>query len=206
MTISTANVGQTASTVTYASTDDNAVTFMSLCNFSAGTVTVDVHVVPTGDIAGTGNLVIKGLNIASEDTYILYKGNEKIVLSDLDFIEVLPSGTVTDPILATAMVADIEYRIITLGTTDFTVVGATEVLTGSFVPGTEYIITNVGGTDFTLIGALANTVGVIFTATGVGGGTGGTAIETVFTASGAGTGTGTVKTSVLTVITSYMGV
>ena len=43
---------------------------------------------------------------------------------------------------------------------------------GSFVVGQEYKIVAVGSTDFTLIGASSNTVGTIFTATGVGSGSG----------------------------------
>jgi len=46
------------------------------------------------------------------------------------------------------------------------------VVAGAFVTGTIYRILTVGNTDFTLIGASANTVGIIFTATGVGSGTG----------------------------------
>jgi len=46
-----------------------------------------------------------------------------------------------------------------------------------FVVGTQYTIATVGSTDFTLIGASSNTVGITFTATGVGAGTG-TASET----------------------------
>lgn len=46
------------------------------------------------------------------------------------------------------------------------------VTAGSFVTGTVYRITAVGTTDFTLIGASASTVGVVFTATGAGTGTG----------------------------------
>lgn len=46
------------------------------------------------------------------------------------------------------------------------------VTAGSFVVGKSYTITTVGTTDFTLIGAASNTVGVTFTATGVGTGTG----------------------------------
>jgi hypothetical protein len=46
------------------------------------------------------------------------------------------------------------------------------VTAGSFVTGTTYRILTVGSTDFTLIGASANTVGVVFTATGAGAGTG----------------------------------
>lgn len=43
---------------------------------------------------------------------------------------------------------------------------------GQFLVGTEYTIVTVGTTDFTLIGAASNTVGVVFTATGAGSGTG----------------------------------
>ncbi len=43
---------------------------------------------------------------------------------------------------------------------------------GSFTVGTAYTILSVGTTDFTAIGAASNTVGVFFTATGVGSGTG----------------------------------
>lgn len=43
---------------------------------------------------------------------------------------------------------------------------------GSFVIGTSYTIQFIGTTDFVAIGASANTVGVTFTATGVGSGTG----------------------------------
>jgi len=50
---------------------------------------------------------------------------------------------------------------------------ATATITaGSFVVGTIYTIASIGTTDFTLIGAASNTVGVIFTATGVGAGSG----------------------------------
>jgi hypothetical protein len=48
----------------------------------------------------------------------------------------------------------------------------TAVTAGSFVTGTVYRILTVGTTDFTLIGAASNTVGVCFKATGAGSGTG----------------------------------
>jgi hypothetical protein len=48
----------------------------------------------------------------------------------------------------------------------------TTVTAGSFVVGTSYTILSIGTTDFTLIGAASNTVGAVFTATGVGAGTG----------------------------------
>lgn len=46
------------------------------------------------------------------------------------------------------------------------------VTAGSFVVGEVYTILTVGTTDYTLIGASANTIGVTFTATGVGAGSG----------------------------------
>jgi hypothetical protein len=46
------------------------------------------------------------------------------------------------------------------------------VTAGAFVVGSTYLITSVGNTNFVSIGATSNTVGVLFTATGVGSGTG----------------------------------
>lgn len=48
----------------------------------------------------------------------------------------------------------------------------TAVTAGAFVIGRSYKIATVGTTDFTLIGAASNTIGVVFVATGVGAGTG----------------------------------
>lgn len=52
----------------------------------------------------------------------------------------------------------------------------TLVTAGAFVTGLRYAIVTVGTTDFTLIGAASNTVGVEFTATGAGTGTGTAAV------------------------------
>jgi len=66
---------------------------------------------------------------------------------------------------------DTASKIIRIYVVDATV--TTGLITaGAFVVGNDYQIVSVGTTDFTLIGASANTVGVIFTATGVGTGTG----------------------------------
>lgn len=55
---------------------------------------------------------------------------------------------------------------------------STVITAGAFVVGTTYTITTAGTTDYTLIGAADSVVGTIFTATGVGAGTG-TATNTV---------------------------
>jgi hypothetical protein len=49
---------------------------------------------------------------------------------------------------------------------------ATSVSGGSFTIGTQYVITSVGTTNFTAIGAASNAVGTVFTATGAGSGSG----------------------------------
>ena len=46
------------------------------------------------------------------------------------------------------------------------------ILAGRFIPGNAYIISSIGTTDFTLIGAVSNMIGETFVATGVGSGTG----------------------------------
>lgn len=51
-------------------------------------------------------------------------------------------------------------------------IATTATNAGSFVSGQPYQIASVGTTDFTLIGASANTVGLTFTATGAGSGSG----------------------------------
>ena len=55
--------------------------------------------------------------------------------------------------------------------------GAT-VSAGSFIFGQPYRIATLGTTDFTLVGAAANELGLIFTAIGVGAGTGTAVIMT----------------------------
>ena len=69
---------------------------------------------------------------------------------------------------------DVDY-LGTLATTGTSLEGidtAYNVTAGSFVATKQYTIRSVGTTDYTLIGAVANTVGILFTATGVGSGTG----------------------------------
>jgi len=69
---------------------------------------------------------------------------------------------------------DVNYlsTLATSGTSLEAIDSAYNVTAGSFVVGKSYTIRSVGTTNYTLIGAVANTVGVLFTATGVGSGTG----------------------------------
>jgi hypothetical protein len=94
---------------------------------------------------------------------------------------------------ATSTVNGNYYTITTLGTSDFTAIGAAATAAGNFQTGTSYSIKTVGTTNFTSIGASSNTVGVVFTATGAGTGSGtATGVGTAFQATGVGSGTGTV--------------
>jgi len=107
-------------------------------------------------------------------------------------------------ITAGSFVVGVTYKISFIGTTSFTAIGAssntvglvftatgvgtgtgtalqgvtTIVTAGSFVIGTAYTIQTAGSTDFTLIGAANSTPGTVFTATGVGIGTGTASVNT----------------------------
>ena len=87
MPISLGNVTTTAANV-YVSSGDTAVTFMSICNYSAGNVIANVFVVPNGDTASNLNVVLSEIEIAANDTYQFYAGNEKLVLASGDAIQV----------------------------------------------------------------------------------------------------------------------
>ena len=119
-----------------------------------------------------------------------------------------PLTAKVDP--ANLLIGD-EYSINSLGTTNFTTVGANRVDLGQALgasgpaPGgflenhKQYIIETLGTTDWTVCGATSNTVGEIFTANNIGTGTG-TALETDFVASGTTTGDGVADT----IVTFYM--
>lgn len=121
------------------------------------------------------------------------------------------TATAASPVAAGSIVVGSTYTVTTSGTTDWTTVGAVRptLSAGSFLVGTAYTIKTVGTTDFTLIGAASNTIGVSFTATGAGTGTGSATqnslVGVVFTATGVGTGTGTAtKKSELTETRVYV--
>jgi hypothetical protein len=86
MPIALGNVTSTAAAV-YTSTGNTAVTFLSICNYSAGNVTANVFVVPNGDTPSNLTAVLTEIEIASKDTYQLYAGNEKLVLGNGDSVQ-----------------------------------------------------------------------------------------------------------------------
>ena len=91
MTIQVGNVTTTAASV-YTSVGNTAITFLSLCNYSAGNVAANVFVVPSGNSAGNTNIIINNINITVGDTYQLYAGAEKLLLNNGDSVQVNASA------------------------------------------------------------------------------------------------------------------
>jgi hypothetical protein len=165
----------------------------------ASSNTVDTVFTATGVGTGTGTVTYNGtLPVVAITPGKLYQIK---TVGSTDFTDIgSPNNTVGTIFTATGV--GIGTGTVTGGITDFTKVGATKVTAGNFVGGQRYIILTLGSTNFTSIGASGNTVGLIFTATGVGTGTG-DAITVDFIATGTGTGTGTVSSISTLTNTAY---
>lgn len=90
MAIVTSNVTTTGTDV-YTSSGNSAITWASFCNYSAGTVSANIHIVPDGDSPTNLNLAIVGLELTAAgnttgDTYQLYSAGEKLLLENGDVI------------------------------------------------------------------------------------------------------------------------
>lgn len=96
-------------------------------------------------------------------------------IADLTSGAATGTGKVWDPatpsVAAYVLTTD-ERHIVALGCNDAVTAQATPVTATNFVIGSTYIINFIGTTDFTLIGASSNGIGVTFTATDIGTGTG----------------------------------
>lgn len=151
-----------------------------------------------------GKLPIDFLDTRTTDAFLQVAG-QTVYYPDVevytDYTATINASPVTD---VSALIIGQQYKITTVGTTDFTLLGASAntvgtIFTatstgltnaGSFVIGDSYKIVTVGNTDFVAIGASSNTIGVTFTATGIGSGNG-TALQ----------GTGTVTAQTYTTVT-----
>lgn len=94
MTIATAVVSPTTAPV-YTSTGNTAITFLSICNWSPGSATANLYIVPNGSSATTNNVVLSSLPLTPSDTYQLYLGAEKIILGPGDTIQMDSTANVT---------------------------------------------------------------------------------------------------------------
>lgn len=114
-----------------------------------------------GERTITTNKIIRGTQTVSIE--IKYNiSNAEIYIDDvlLGSISTDPSVIINNVTTAYPLIAPIRNS------------SGAAITSGAFVIGHNYQIVTVGTTDFTLIGAASNTVGVQFTATGVGSGTG----------------------------------
>ena len=115
----------------------------------------------------TATLNFPTLNYFTLGTY----GNIKTLFETATITASAPSAT-TNFDIATQAVQFYTSNASTNFTFNVRGSATSTVTAGSFVVNTIYTIASIGTTDFTLIGAASNTVGVIFTATGVGAGSG----------------------------------
>ena len=92
MALNTQTVNALTPVTVYSSSGDSAVTYLSLCNFSASPVTLDVHLCPSDAAVSTENIIISQLTIPADDSYVLYGAGEKILLSNTDAIKIV-AGT-----------------------------------------------------------------------------------------------------------------
>ena len=143
--------------------DGNPLSGGQVFTYLAGTSTpATTYTNPIGSIANSNPIVADAAGRLSNEIWLSTASAYKFVVKDAsgnllgtyDNIPTLPQP----PIVNDA--SSISYEQ-----------GYT-VNAGSFTVGAKYLITSVGNTDFTAIGAAANMVGILFTATGVGSGSG----------------------------------
>lgn len=90
MALSQATLTASATTI-FTSSGNSAVTTMYLCNYSVTDRTVTIYLVPSGGVAGNGNIIYKEVPIAAGDTYII--DTERLVLANGDMVQALASAT-----------------------------------------------------------------------------------------------------------------
>ena len=92
ITVGVTTVGNTV----YTSSGNTAITWLSLNNWGPSNVTANIFTVPSGNTADTTTQVAYALLLQSGDTYQIYSGNEKLLLSNGDFVNVdATANTVT---------------------------------------------------------------------------------------------------------------
>ena len=77
----------------YTSSGSTVITWLSLTNYHpTDDVLTSVHIVPSGESANVQNQIIANAVITAGDTLQLYAGNEKLILSNSDSIQVNSSA------------------------------------------------------------------------------------------------------------------
>lgn len=145
--------------------DNNGVPLAGglLYSYYAGTSTfAPTYTSYLGNVQNANPIVLDSSGRVTSEIWLTYAVGYKFVLKTAAGVQIwsydnIPTNT---PVPFPSDAANISYEE-----------GYT-VTAGNFVVGKTYLITSVGTTDFTAIGASANQTGIYFTATGVGSGTG----------------------------------
>lgn len=131
--------------------------------YSAGTTTPAVtYTDPTGSVPNTNPIIADAAGRLPNEIWFLVGRSYKFVLK-----------TSTDVLLATYdNIPSAPQPAVANDASSTYYEPGYQVTAGGFTVGQVYLINSVGNTNFVAIGAASNTVGVYFTATGVGSGTG----------------------------------
>lgn len=137
-------------------------------NFASSVGTSVANVTDGSVRSAIANLEAADVDTSSEVSFFFDSKVFWNQLQAIDKFSLAINAPVQDPVSKrpTAMLYGIPVFI------SNTIATVAPITAGSFVVAGVYTILTVGTTDFTLIGASANTIGVTFTATGVGAGTG----------------------------------
>lgn len=145
--------------------DNNGVPLSAglIYTYAAGTTTFQAtYTNPNGNVQNANPIVLNASGRTTQEIWLINGLSYKFVLTDansnlIGTYDNIPSNP-TPAISNDA--SSIAYE------------QGSSTTAGSFIVGETYLITSIGTTNFTTIGAVSNTVGIYFTATGVGSGTG----------------------------------
>lgn len=159
---------QTSTTLTFHTTSANAIADTSRVNLtSTGTETHYIYSAGAAIYNNSGGAVTINITNAGSTPSIRNSDGSSTTVNNAVNLTITVIDTNTNPV-PTAQTA--VYR--TSDNVELMNEDTETVTAGSFVIGVKYTIVTVGTTDFTAIGAASNTVGVAFTATGAGTGNG----------------------------------
>ena len=141
----------------------NVLTGGKIYTYAAGTTTpVATYTTPIGNVFNSNPIIADASGRLSNEIWLPVSGAYKFVLKDTNDVLIATYDNIPTipqpPIVNDASSISYEQGYL--------------VTAGAFTVGATYLITNVGTTDFVAIGAVANMVGLLFTATGAGSGTG----------------------------------
>jgi hypothetical protein len=71
----------------YTSSGSTAITWATFTNYSGGAATLTLHIVPNGGSPTNENMILDAESVVAGDTFNLYSGGEKILLSTGDTLQ-----------------------------------------------------------------------------------------------------------------------